>query len=82
MIHKFYLNDKYIVLDINSGSVHLIDKLIYDILDYYDSMDLKEIGNILNDKYDLETIEEGYKEIAFLEKEAKQVDKGEINLDV
>lgn len=69
MIHKFYLNDKYIVLDINSGSVHLIDKLIYDILDYYDSMDLKEIGNILNDKYDLETIEEGYKEIAFLEKE-------------
>lgn len=69
MIHKFYLNDKYIVMDIHSGSVHVIDKLIYDILDYYESKKLEEIKNILKEGYNEETIEEAYNEIAYLEKE-------------
>lgn len=69
MIHKFYLNDKYIVMDINSGSVHVIDKLIFDILDYYETHDLNEIMKILKKEYIEETIKEGYDEIAYLEKE-------------
>lgn len=69
MIHKFYLNDKYIVMDIHSGSVHVIDKLIYDLLDYYQSKSLKEIKKIFQDKYKEDTIEEGHNEIAYLEKE-------------
>ena len=35
-IHKFYLNGMYIMLDINSGAVHVIDKMIYDMMDIYD----------------------------------------------
>jgi len=34
MIHKFYLLDKYIVLDVNSGAVLSVDKQAYDLLDY------------------------------------------------
>ena len=33
MIHKYFLNGYYIVLDVNSGAVHVVDKLFYDMLD-------------------------------------------------
>ena len=29
-IHKYKQGDNYIVLDVNSGGVHLVDKIIYD----------------------------------------------------
>ena len=35
-IHKFVQNGTYILLDINSGAVHVIDKMIYDIMDTFD----------------------------------------------
>ncbi len=34
MIHKFIQNGMYFVLDVNSGGVHVIDELTYDLLDY------------------------------------------------
>lgn len=34
-IHKFYVNGLYILLDINSGAVHVIDKIVYDIMDVF-----------------------------------------------
>ena len=34
MIHKYELGGLYIVLDTNSGGVHVVDKLTYDLLDY------------------------------------------------
>ena len=33
-IHKYKQGDMYIVLDINSGGVHVVDRLIFDMLDY------------------------------------------------
>lgn len=33
-IHKYKQGEKYIVLDINSGGVHLVDEMIYNMLDY------------------------------------------------
>lgn len=33
-IHKYKQGDKYIVLDINSGGVHLVDEMIFNMLDY------------------------------------------------
>ena len=35
MIHKFRKNGKNIVVDSNSGAVHIVDDMIYDILDFY-----------------------------------------------
>ncbi|MBR4320138.1 MAG: thioether cross-link-forming SCIFF peptide maturase, partial [Oscillospiraceae bacterium] len=34
MIHKYQMNGLYIVLDVNSGGVHIVDKLTYDLLEY------------------------------------------------
>ncbi len=33
MIHKYQMNGLYIVLDVNSGGVHLVDELTYKMLD-------------------------------------------------
>ncbi len=32
MIHRFKSLDNYIVLDVNSGSIHIVDKLLYDLI--------------------------------------------------
>ena len=34
MIHKYTLNGFHIVLDTNSGAVHVFDDAPYDMLDY------------------------------------------------
>ncbi|WBW50650.1 thioether cross-link-forming SCIFF peptide maturase [Peptoniphilus equinus] len=36
-IHKFHLNNKYVVIDVGSGSVHVVDELFYRALDFLDS---------------------------------------------
>ncbi len=81
-IHKFYLNDRYIVLDIYSGAVHVVDNIVYDVLDYYNSNTLDEIVDLLKDKYDRDSIIESYKEIEELEREgllfSEEVDTSEI----
>ena len=30
MIHKYFQNGYYIVLDVNSGAVHVVDELCYE----------------------------------------------------
>lgn len=35
-IHKFVVNGEYILLDVNSGSVHVLDQVAYRILDDFD----------------------------------------------
>ncbi len=34
-IHKFQQEDNFILLDINSGAVHVIDRMIYDMMDVF-----------------------------------------------
>ena len=33
MVHIFHIKDKYMALDVNSGCVHVLDKLCYDVID-------------------------------------------------
>lgn len=68
-IHKFYLNNKYIVLDVNSGAVHIVDKIVYDILDYYDNKSLEEIVDLLISLYGENEIRDVYEEVKYLERE-------------
>jgi uncharacterized protein len=35
-IHKFVVNGEYILLDVNSGSVHVLDQVAYRIMDFFD----------------------------------------------
>lgn len=68
-IHKFHLNENYIVLDVNSGAVHVVDKIVYDVLDFYKDKSLDEICSLLEAEYKKESIVEVYEEIEKLEKE-------------
>ncbi|TJX16133.1 thioether cross-link-forming SCIFF peptide maturase [Tissierella creatinini] len=68
-IHKFFLNGKYIVLDVNSGGVHVVDKIVYDILDLYEDHDEAQVLSNLKSIYDEETIRDAYYEIGYLVKE-------------
>lgn len=65
-IHMFQLNGKNIVLDVNSGSVHVVDEIVWDIIKLYEDNSLDSIVNDLKDKYNQSDIIEAYKEIQTL----------------
>lgn len=51
MVHQYKLNGYNIVLDIHSGSVHVVDDLAYDMIELYESLPAAEITERLLDKY-------------------------------
>lgn len=69
MIHKYTMNGLFIVLDVNSGAVHIVDEIVYDVLDYYKELSLDNIILKLKDKYAEDKIKEAYDEIKELENE-------------
>ena len=68
-IHKFYLNDAYVVLDIASGSVHLVEEIVYTIIDDVKNLTEEEIIKKYSDKFKREDIVTALNEIKELEKE-------------
>ncbi|MCX7709187.1 MAG: thioether cross-link-forming SCIFF peptide maturase [Clostridia bacterium] len=69
MIHKFSMFGTNLVIDVNSGAIHLFDNLSYEILDHYKNCDKETIVDRLTSKYDRNKIVEAIEEIASLEKE-------------
>lgn len=67
LIHKFYLNEKHMVLDVNSGSVHVVDELVYNLLDHYLDSELKDIVKKMEYKYEENEVRQAYEEVGFLE---------------
>lgn len=67
MIHKFYLNGYYIVLDVASGTLLSVDRMTYDILDDYKLADKAAIVAKWQNRYDLNELAEAVDEIAELE---------------
>lgn len=67
MIHKFMQGGKYILIDVNSGGVHLIDKLVYSILDYYPHKKEEEIISLLSPEYGADVVKVAIAEIRELE---------------
>ena len=51
MIHQYKLNGCNIVLDVFSGSVHLVDEVAYDIIALYENNDRDRIVEIIGEKY-------------------------------
>ncbi len=51
MIHQYKLNGYNIVLDINSGSVHVVDDVAYDIIELFEKKEKKEILSLIEEKY-------------------------------
>lgn len=70
LIHKFELDDNYYVVDVNSGSIHLVDKLIFDLL--IDDNKLAPIEVVLGKykgTYSEEEIKEAYGDLEELVQE-------------
>ncbi len=67
MIHKYKLNGFNIVLDVNSGGVHVVDELTYDLLDNveppFDEECPEKAMKKLSKVYDRADIESCYQEI-------------------
>ena len=51
MIHAYKLNGYNIVLDVYSGSVHVVDDLAYDVIGLYETASPDEIVTAMLDKY-------------------------------
>ena len=71
-IHKFQQNGMYILLDINSGAVHVIDKMIYDIMDTFDGTNDAAVVSRLQGTYPAAELKESLGELHALI-EAKQL---------
>ncbi|MBE6070510.1 MAG: thioether cross-link-forming SCIFF peptide maturase [Clostridium butyricum] len=63
LIHKFKQDENYFVLDVNTGAVHIVDEMVYDILDDDKLRNKSEILKDLENKYDKEELSEAYDEI-------------------
>lgn len=50
-IHKFVQCGMYVLLDVNSGAVHIVDEMIYDMMDYFDGSNDDEVVAELKAKY-------------------------------
>lgn len=69
LIHKFIVDNERYVLDVNSGSVHLVDDLVYDMLGEESLPELALLKEKLGGKWSPEDIEEAYGEILSLKEE-------------
>ena len=58
MIHQYKNNGCSIVLDVNSGAVHVVDSLAYEAIALYEDHEPEEIMGQLKDRYPLEEIRE------------------------
>lgn len=67
MIHKYSLKGYHIVMDTNSGAVHVFDDAPFEMLDYlHDSVPEQPPQDMLDSmsgKYDAQTIKEAYDEL-------------------
>ena len=62
-VHKFKINDLFIVLDINSGAVHVVDSLVYEILDIFNGDNEAEVMAAFSDKYEIAALTEAVTEL-------------------
>ena len=63
MIHRYYNNGYYIVLDVNSGAVHVVDELAYEVIGLYESRAREEIVEQLKDRWPEEEIREALDDV-------------------
>ena len=68
MVHQYKNNGYNIVLDVNSGAIHIVDDLTYDVIALWEETSREEIIQRLNKTYDEAEIKEAIEEIEELQK--------------
>lgn len=71
MVHQYKNNGYNILLDVNSGSVHVVDELVYEMVPYYREKELSELIELLKDRYSEEEIREAAADLEELIKAGK-----------
>ena len=72
MIHKFRQNGVNVIMDVNSGAVHVVDDVVYDLVDFYEEMTEDAIKSKFSEKYSENQLTEALEEILAL-KEAEML---------
>lgn len=63
MIHQYKNNGYNIVLDVNSGAVHVVDEVAYDVIPLFETSTKEEIMDKLKGRYNQAEIAESYEEV-------------------
>ena len=63
MVHQYKNNGYNIVLDVNSGAVHIVDDVMYDVIPMFEENTKEEIINSLESKYNKADVEEAWEEV-------------------
>ena len=71
MIHQYKSNGYNIVMDVNSGAVHVVDDVTYDAIELFEDISSSEIVDKLKDKYNESDILEAIDEIEELKKDGQ-----------
>lgn len=71
MIHQYKSNGYNIVLDVNSGAVHVVDDVTYDVIELFEKLDAEAIISKLSSKYKEEEIREVIDEVEQLKKDGQ-----------
>ncbi|MDR1260450.1 MAG: thioether cross-link-forming SCIFF peptide maturase [Oscillospiraceae bacterium] len=68
MVHRYRFQGSCFAIDVNSGSVHVLDELTYELLEYLKDPFPEELPKelLLNLNYDLEEVKEAYGELYIL----------------
>lgn len=70
VIHQYKNNGYNIVLDVCSGAVHVVDDLMYDMIEKFQDMEKEELFDSLK-HYDRADLEEAYEEILELKEQGE-----------
>ena len=66
MIHQYKNNGYNIVMDVNSGAIHVVDDLMYDMIGQFESLSKEELIQAMQEKHPeiaVDVMEEAYGEI-------------------
>lgn len=69
MVHQYRNNGYNLVLDVNSGIVHSVDDIVYDIIPLFEENTKEQIVEALKEKYDAAELLEAVDEVAQLKEE-------------
>ena len=56
MIHQYKFDKLNIVLDVASGSIHLVDDIAYDVIALFEDAKKEEVVNKIYEKYKSESV--------------------------
>lgn len=77
VVHQYKNNGYNIVLDVNSGAVHIVDDVMYDVIPLFSESTKEEIVHSLKSRYQEADIEEAWEEVKELAEDDQLFTKDE-----